>query len=376
MVHNWIEDINKFRDVSNDWDKALIASDNYNPFLLSDFLITWWKYYSKGHRLAIFVLYEKGSIIGGIPLYIRKSSIRTGFANVLFYVGDVAANHTEPFFASKKESFLHVLTEALAQRKDWDALHLKNVRSGNRMLSEHKNNAFLNKFSIYEIQDHFDWSIDISMGKGEYLAFVSKKLKRDLRSKRRFATKNYGEISLKQMKGTEEIERLFDLYVKFSINAFASRDVKSNFKNSEYCGFFKEFLALMEEKGRLYAHALLAGEKVLAISFAYRFGKGFKWILNAFDYEYRYVRPGYLLIEELIEKIEKLGETEYNWYGHERFYKTQWCNKKTPLSQFLIIDKTLAGQRYRARQLVERALKSNKTARNLIRSLRKVTPTV
>ena len=89
-------------------------------------------------------------------------------------------------------------------------------------------------------------------------------------------------------------------------------------------------------------------------------------ILTSFNYEYKYTRPGYILVMELIDEIERLGETEYNWYGHETLYKRQWCNKKTPLWQFFIINRTLGGHCYSALSSARRAIKSNKYARDVI----------
>lgn len=366
MKYRWIDDINKFRDISAEWDKALIDSDYRNPFLLSDFIITWWKYYYEGLSLAIFVLYDSDKITGGIPLYIKNGGVRTGFARVFGYIGDAAANHTEPLLRSESTHFLPIFTEALSERRDWDVLHLRNVRGESKLLSEYREGMFERRFSFRAVQDHMDWSVDLSAGKDNYYAARAKKLKQDTRAKRRFAAKNYGEVRLKAVKGPAEVERLFGLYTDFSICALGSRNIKSNFENDKYNSFFKELLVLMEKKERLYAHKLVAGEKVLAISFGYRFGRGYNWILNTFNYEYKYTRPGYILVMELIDEIERLGETEYNWYGHETLYKRQWCNKKTPLWQFFIINRTLGGHCYSALSSARRAIKSNKYARDVI----------
>ncbi|MFA5093881.1 MAG: GNAT family N-acetyltransferase, partial [Candidatus Omnitrophota bacterium] len=144
--------------------------------------------------------------------------------------------------------------------------------------------------------------------------------------------------------------------------AFAARNRKSNFENDRYADFFREFLILMDGAGRLDAHLLEAGDKAIAISFAYRFGKGFNWVLTAFDYEYKYYRPGYILIEELLKMISARGEACYNWYGHGRFYKDQLCNRLTPLYKVVMARKTPGGLSFILAQRIKDMLKSVRKA--------------
>ncbi len=75
---------------------------------------------------------------------------------------------------------------------------------------------------------------------------------------------------------------------------------------------------------------------MIALTYGYRFGKGFNCVLTSFDYDYKHIRPGYLLIEEMLKEIEAKGETFYNWYGGERFYKHQVCNQIDPLYSIIL----------------------------------------
>ena len=371
MRHLWINDIKDFQDIADKWDEAVMASGDFNPFLLSDFIITWWKYYHNDSILSIFVIYDDNKIAGGIPLFIKKESLAHGFARVLRYIGADAASYTDPLYAASEVKILPLLIEALNKRKDWDALHLTDVRAENRLMTEYNDRPLNHKFIFCVLQDHMDWAVDLSAGKDDYIATISKKLKKDLRAKRKHAIKDYGELRLVGIKGKEEVERYFDLYNKFSSQSFNSRYRRSTFESPEYSAFFKEFLAIMDKKSRLDAHVLFAGEKVLAISFAYKFGKEFNWVLTGFNYEYKYVRPGYLLIEELINEIDRRGQTYYNWYGHARFYKGQWCNRTTPLFQFFLVRPTSRGLYYETLKKTKSILKSNSVFMVLVNKTRR-----
>lgn len=340
MNYHWIENIRDFHNISQKWDQLLLASGSDNPFLLSDFIITWWKYYHPGKYLRILVIDDGNKIIGGIPLYLRNESWKRGFLKTLYYIGDGAANYTEPLFLPSKD-FWPIFLNALESKKDWNLLHLFNVRGQSNLVKEFNPKLLNSKTSVRLIQDHLNWAIDLSGGIENYFKRLSKKLRRDLNSRRRRASQEYGEIRLKEIKDVEELKSYFDLYGQFSRKSFNARNERSAFNNYAYVQFFKDFLILMHRNQRLYAHVLCSGDKVFAISFGYKLGKGFNWALTAYDYDYRSIRPGYLLIEELIKEVSSWGEIYYNWYGYHKFYKTQWCNIIEPLYRIKVFKKNI-----------------------------------
>jgi CelD/BcsL family acetyltransferase involved in cellulose biosynthesis len=368
MKYRLIEDIEEFRAISDDWDEAVNSSRGTSPFLLSGFVDTWWRHYSNNRmKLRIFVIYDGERIAGGLPLFLRRGEGAYGFAGVLSHVGGPVANYTEPFYANAGLKMLPLIGEALAKKKDWDVLYLSDVRPDNFLINECRDPGSEHEFNFHLVQDHMNFAIDLTDGQDRYMSTVSGKLKRDLRSKRAHLASHFGKPQLREIRGKNEVMRYFDLYVRFSREAFKGRNRNSNFENSKYTDFFRDFLMLMDENQRLDAHVLAAGDKILAISFGYRFGRGFNWILTGFDYVYKNYRPGYLLIEELIKEICRRGETMYNWYGHDRFYKSQWCNQRTPLYRLFIMKRTLKGACYGALRNMEDSLRSNKVIVNFVR---------
>jgi len=366
----WLTDIGKFEEIAAQWDRAVERSGSYNPFLLSDFIILWSKYFGKKDPLRMLVVYDGKDIAGGIPLCLKKGPGPYGFVNMLCHVGGSAANYTEPLYASKGNDILPSIMEALSGRKDWDLLYLSDLRHGNRLPEELSRGDADKRFSVKVLTDHSNWSIDLSSGLEKYLAGISPKLKRDLRSKRKHLEEKFGPLQLRGIKGAA-VAKLIEDYSKLSLNSFSDRGRESSFESREYASFYGEFLMAMEGKGMLDAHLLCAGEEPLAISFGYKFGPGFNWVLTGFNSGLKYYRPGYLLIEELLKLTAGRGEKIYNWYGYERFYKTQWCNRQDPLYRVFIVRRGVKGGLYRALNSLERALRSNKALVNVIRKIRR-----
>jgi len=372
MKYSWIKDITEFQALAEDWDAAMFTSGSSNPFLLSEFIICWWKRFGAPLKLNIIVFYENGRICAGLPLYMEATGFKSGFFRVLRYIGGSAANYTEPFCRVQHGNLLAAFSAALDERDDWDALCLSDVNESCCLLSDYRAGLLGDGILGYVVQDHMNWSIDLSGGADKYFASLSKKMMKDLRAKRKHALKDYGPLKLVRIQGGADIEKYFAMYEDFSRQAFKSRNRKSSFADAQYAAFFREFILYMDSRSWLDCHALFAGDTVLAISFAYAFGKGFNWVLTAFNYECRYVRPGYLLIEELVKYVHEKNEVCYNWYGYERFYKEQWCNTRQPLSRFILVKRSFRGAFYRYLKGFENFLRSNPRIVALVRKMRLV----
>jgi len=181
-----------------------------------------------------------------------------------------------------------------------------------------------------------NWAIDISSGLKNYFHSLDRRFRRDLRVRRKRLLERWGEPRLVEISGKEEIEKYIDIHVGFSKESFSRRGGKSNFSNSAYGAFFREFLILMAEKKRLACHILFAGNDVFALAFGYRFRNELNLVLISFNVAFLEFRPGYLLIEEIVKKAEATRQTSVNIFGGEAFYKRQLCNCVEPLYQVRI----------------------------------------
>jgi CelD/BcsL family acetyltransferase involved in cellulose biosynthesis len=214
-------------------------------------------------------------------------------------------------------------------------------------------------------------AIDISAGKEAYFNGLPKKLRKDIRQKKRRAIKDYGDISIKAIKGENGTARYYDMYMEMTVKAFRERGRRNMLEDKAYAGFFREFLMAADKRGMSDAFAFYAGDKLLAIIFGYKIGPGYNWALTGFDYEFRYVRPGYLLVEGIIDEMVRRGDTICNCYGHESFFKNQWCNKMTPMYRFYIAKKSVRGSAFMAAQKAAGIMRSNKIIAATAKKLKK-----
>jgi len=321
MEYRWITKINEFQEIAAQWDEALLLSKEDNPFLLSDFLLTWWKHYSQGLKLRIFILYRNTSIIGGLPL----CQNRNGY---LEYPGGITANYTEFLSHGEDHVFWKYFLESLNQLEAWRCIRLKRIRKKrvnieqlNKIVSEQKD------ILLDLRQCEYSYLINIPSDFADYIQRMPKKLRYYIkRSEREFS--KLGVISLCSLKSYDKISALLDTYINFSRNSFKKRKKQSAFEDRVYCIFFKELISKMHQAGCLDANALTLNNRIIAIHFGYSLGNNLNYIFPAFDIEFANLNPGHLMIYKLIELASKRKNKIFDFYTGYSFYKEQWCDQK------------------------------------------------
>jgi CelD/BcsL family acetyltransferase involved in cellulose biosynthesis len=251
----------------------------------------------------------------------------------LLHVGGHAANLTHFFYLDGGADIFKTLTEALRERTDWDIFALDRVLSTEPYADAAAPGGFYH--SVREAG--VDGIIDLTQGYDAVIGGLPKRLRRYLKTGGREARMLLGKVELQRVNGEPEIRRLFGDLVRFSIEAYSRRGRVSAFRDRANGRFFEDVMVAFDGKNRLDAHRFAAGGVTLGISFGYRFGNGFKWILNAYNPEYSQLRPGHMLIEALVrEAVEKRDEYFDMYYGGEMLYKQQWCNTAAPLKKVVI----------------------------------------
>lgn len=329
MKSYWIEDIKEFGDVAKEWDEALIASGENNPFLLYDFITTWWEYYSPGRNLMIYVIREGKKIVAGIPLCME----RRNFRKTIVHVGGCNANVTHFFSRDKELDFAKNLMASLEKRNDWDIFILDRVLSTNPFARHISPNS---KFICYTFNADSNGIIDLTGGYEKVFKNLNKRLQRYLKSAKHQAA-DKGGFKLHRISGESNLRKLFKEFKALSIKSFRTRNSISAFEDGSCGKFFEELFVKHDKKKRLDAHKLTMASDTLGISFGYRFGKGFKWILTTFNPDFYKLRPGYLLLEALVNEAIDRGDPYFDmYYGGEMFYKKQWSTKTIPLKRIEI----------------------------------------
>lgn len=338
MNWRWITGIDEFKAISLEWDKLLLQSGEDNPFLLSTFLVTWWKYFSAGIDLRILVFYQNQEMVGGMPLCLNN-------CRLLEYPGGVAANYTEPLCLEANRNLIWIsILDALEQKDDWKSFCLKRIRR--------------EKFTVEKIDkevcDRKKILCDLYSDDHAYLAKIPHdfsrflyQLPRNLRYYVRRSEKELsklGIISLHIIREPVELDSFLDTFFSFSVVSFNKRNSKSLFENPKFRGFFRELAKKFLQEGVLDAQALMLEKKAIAIHFGYSLGKNMNYVFPAFDTDYADLNPGHLMIYKLFELGSKIKNAYFDFYSGYSFYKKQWSDIKEEVLTLKIYSLSVSGR--------------------------------
>ncbi len=323
MEYRWIEDVKEFQKISKEWDRAVICSGEDLPFLLSDFLITWWKHYFRDYlKLRIFVVYRHGVLIGGLPL----CQNRRGY---LEYPGRIAANYTEFFSSEDKQFIWDVFLRAINELDDWRGIYLNRIRKSSVDMDILKAAASRYAKEIFlDVHKYgLSYLIDIPKSFPEYISCLPKKLRYYIRrSEKGFS--ELGKISLYSLNDRGNIGEVADTYIKLSRKTFNDRHKDSAFDDARFCEFFKELLVKFRLAGYLDANVLKLNDRAIAIHFGYSIRNNLNYVFTTFETDFSLLNPGHLLIYKLLELGVIRKNVLFDLYTGDHLYKRQWSNRQ------------------------------------------------
>jgi CelD/BcsL family acetyltransferase involved in cellulose biosynthesis len=343
----WLENEQEFRKIAPQWDAALRQSGADNPFLLSDFLLTWSKHFKGKRDLRIVAIFNDSQLIGGLPLYIEKESEE----RVLRFPGAIdygVANYTDLLLNGRSVRLvIDALFCALERRKDWKLIVLDRLYNPSVDIGLLRECLELHRLLIIRQIQFPTLSIDVPDSLEEHLQHSGRKLRRNVRRAYRLAEKQ-GVLSLEIYRGKEQIESLYTYYVELSKASYEVRGSKSTFVDSQLYSFFHDLLVKFDELGILDAYALKLDDEIIAIGFCYSMCNNLNYILTAFDIRFDDLSPGHLLISELLKRAIDKRAPVMNFYTGGVFYKNNWTNRRERVFSLTIGRNTL-GNRIRKR---------------------------
>ncbi|MFH1791943.1 MAG: GNAT family N-acetyltransferase [Candidatus Omnitrophota bacterium] len=364
MNYRWIENIGDYEKIGAEWDRALFASGEDNPFLLSDFITTWWKHFGARLGLRIFAVYDGDRIVGGLPLCSNK-------AGRFEHVGAINANYTEWLSTGDVSCLWAVLCEALSNRGDWRLIHLARYRKDKLWpdLSVLGGAAQKDKTLFDAFPGDKTYIVDIPGNFTGYDEHLPKKLRYYVRrSIKEFS--GLGKVSLNALTEASETEKAAGLFMDFSRRSFGSRGMESAFDNSAYRAYFLELTAKMLKAGFLQAHTLKVNDRVAAIHFGFSIGNNLNYVFTTYDIDLAGLNPGHLLIYKLVEAGSLKGKKEFDMYPGRKLYKEQWADRAGETFMIELRPDTMAG---RMDRLITGAIRSSgilKKTKDMIKSVR------
>ena len=326
----WVDRIDDVRAMAGEWDAAVVASGEDNPFLLSAFLLSWWTHRAGRRTPAVFIVRRGGRIVGGLPLCQSPDG-------TLEHMGEHAANYTEFLRVDWQVDLWPLFLRALATRPGWRRVVLARIRQHRLGLAPGPAGA------------QADLVIDAAHTNDTFLIDLpspgpsSRHIRHQVRKSQRDAAR-WGTLRLQTDVPESELPALIETFLRLSRASFRARGMTSLFEDPTMRSFFAELIHAFARAGRLDVQVLRLHDDPLAINMGYTLGGNHNYIWVTINPRYARLRPGHLMIAALLEHAAQRGDRVFDFYAGYYRYKAAWCTRTLPVWRVDIRRNTLAGR--------------------------------
>ncbi len=182
-------------------------------------------------------------------------------------------------------------------------------------------------FKLLNTSCHYFYNFkkeDFELRKIKNLKYVIKDIQRQ---KRRFEE----EISFINNPKDEKLKiKIFNKLIKFKYDQY---DRNKSWNYLKYTNYI-EFLSSQINNQNIHLSALLVEDKIIAVHMGYLYKKNFFYILPAYDYNYKKLSVGNILLLELFENFKQNLNT-FDFTIGEEIYKAKWTNNKNQAYDFI-----------------------------------------
>jgi CelD/BcsL family acetyltransferase involved in cellulose biosynthesis len=358
-----IKDIERLREMRQEWNELLAESASDCMFLTWEWLSTWWRYLSGDRKLFIVTVRSQGRLHAIAPLVVRPP----GISNILPFpalefmgTGSVGSDYLDVIIRRGEEAFAaNALAECMAGMDR--AIELEQVKIGDCSVAEIGRLMGSHGWSVQEEQTNISRHINLA-GRSwpSYLASLGGAHRYNFKRRLRHLERDF---DLRFEKHITEEERRAALGRLMALHGARWRGYSKAFHTPNHQKFHEEITRLACERGWLRIYTLwLDGETVAAL-YGFRYGRVFYFYQSGFDPAYARYSTGLVTMGLCIESAIAEGVVEYDMLQGVEQYKELWAHESRPLGRLEFYPPHVRGFVYRRAMELSRA--ARKAARRV-----------
>jgi CelD/BcsL family acetyltransferase involved in cellulose biosynthesis len=308
----WIVDASRFGAIAADWDR--LAAAESTPFLLSAWLLLWWRTLAGPRGLRIAALWRDGELVGGLPL---KDGARRWESPVRFDVPPLAQ-----MLAADDAARARLAAELIASVPGELALRalpdddgtldsLLGAVAGTRCRTaiEPMSTAL-----VTETTGSFE----------DYRAGLSSKVRSEVGRLRRKAEREHA-FELTAIEPPRDLEAQWTRALELEAAGWKGRNGTALLDRPEIRAFFDGLIQEFHAAGSLRISELSLDGELAAVALSIVHRQRLFTLKVAYDEEHRRLGPGFVLLMAMIERCFELGLEAYEFSGPEEEYERRFA---------------------------------------------------
>ena len=273
-----IDDTERFKQLKCDWNNLVEDSIHPQPFLLWEWIFTWWEVYAKSsYQLTILAVYDESRLVAIAPFYVDNSSLLLkgrlrmlgegeAFEDevVSHYPDVIALNDYRELTVSALVGYL------LAQETKW---HFGQFRFmlGNSVLNSMQQ-QLASHYDHYTVSSSQSYAIELPTTPEEYVASLSRSMRKQFRSRLNRMEKS-GEIKILSAHEFADPHEALAILERLHRSRWESRGVSCIFDSIAFKTFHKTLLNRFLSQGIIDIRVMYHNGEAVAAVHNFNFNK-------------------------------------------------------------------------------------------------------
>ncbi len=284
-----IQNKNDFFLLKMPWNELVSSSQDPNPFILWEWMYTWWEVFSSKHdQLFIIALYDthnNDKLVSLAPFYIKHCF---GFISRLSFLGegendsDAAVTHYPDIIVNKvyRDSVINAVSEYLASKKHLFHYASFDFLKGDTVLQQ-LNTPLSADFSIQSKQNAYQFLIPLPSDSADYVANLSKSARKQFRLKHNRMSK-LGDNEINSEESLHEGLRIAEKLHRARWNHISEQNV---FDSNKFSKFHQKLCERFENQNIMDFRTLRINGEPIVIAYNFNYMNTCYSYLGGFESE-------------------------------------------------------------------------------------------
>ena len=273
-----IQDTEQFRVLKDDWNQLVENSAHPQPFLLWEWIFTWWEVYAKSsYELTILTVYEDEKLVAIAPFYIDNSHfLLKGRLRMLgegeAFEDEVVSHYPDVITLNgHRDSVVNALVDyLLSHESNWRFGQFR-FMLGNSVLNDMQK-RLASQYDHYTVSSSQSYAIELPQSPEEYVASLSRSMRKQFRS-RLNRMESSGEIKILSAHEFDDPHEALKILERLHRARWEKRGVSCIFDSIAFKTFHKKLLNRLLDQGVIDIRVMYHNDEAVAAVHNFNFQK-------------------------------------------------------------------------------------------------------
>ncbi len=325
-----IQDIRRFKEISDAWNELLHSSDQDCPFLTHEWISSWWECFSGENSLEVLLFNdERENPVGMAPLMIQDNVLRfiaseevSDYCDFVFMKG-----YKEEFYESLFGYFKTIPTKI-------EKIELMNVQSSSSTLDYLPRLASKHGFTCSKEEVEVAPLLELPSSYEDYMGNLSKKKRHELRRKLR-RMESLDGIRVEKITDSQNIRTYLDRFI--ALHKQGSPHKAKFWEKPKMTAFFHDMAYRFSLREWIELYVLFHEDKILAALLNFSYSERIYFYNVAFDRDFAWYSPGIFLFDHCIQEAISTGKKSADFLRGREEYKYYFGARDSKIFRLILM---------------------------------------